>query len=125
MNAESPTYKRIPRATVEIHAREEKFASRVMGGKALFNEREERFTFVENEKRKKRSKLLLATPHATLRLRESGIFSVSIVFEHNEKYVSESLLAEVRDLVKKAKAEALKQKPKNNEEVRGTAESAS
>lgn len=125
MNADSPTYKTIPRATVEIHAREEKIGSRVMGGKALFNEHEERFTFVENEKRKKRSKLILATPHATLRLRESGFFSMSIVFEHDEKYVSEALLSEVRDLVKKAKAEATKQKPKKDEEVRGTEQPAS
>lgn len=96
-----------------------------MGGKALFNEYEERFTFVENEKRKKRSKLLLATPHATLRLRESGIFSISITFEHDEKYVSASLLSEVRELVKKAKMEASKQqKAKKDEEVRATAEPA-
>jgi len=105
------TYTKIPKCNVELHAREAQYASRVMGGKGLFNQAEARFTFVENPKRGKRSKLISATEHATLRRRENGAFSMSFVFEDG-RYIAETLISECRTLAKRAK-EHLDKEAKN------------
>lgn len=120
MQEQAEIFTKVSPVNLEVHSRDDKFQFRVMGGKGLFNSQEQRFTFVENPKRGKKSKLVRATPHATLRLRENGNFSISIVFEGDEKYVDSTLLSEVRELVKASKAEieenAKKEKTKNAKE---------
>ena len=104
---ETQIYTKIPSVNLEIHARNQKIASRVMGGKALYNDRESRFTFVENERRKRRSRLITTTDHATLRRRDNGTFSITLTFTDDEKRLSSSLTSELRHLLLHARSLSL------------------
>lgn len=92
----------IKAANVDLYHRDEVYQNRVMNGKALYNQSQNHLSFVENPPRKNRSKLILASGHASLRRRTNGSFSINIVFEKDEKYVKEALISEVRGLVNAA-----------------------
>ncbi len=95
-------FKQLPPTDVEVFATREQINGRVMCGKALYTGEQDRFAFVENPPRVKRSKLVLASSHASLRKRANGDFSINVVFTAGEKYIKESLINEVRGLVKAA-----------------------
>ena len=95
------------RKNVSVYSRTPVASGKIMSGRALFSQEEERFAFVENPKRTNRSKLVLASGHASLRARQDGTYSINVVFTPKERYVKESLISEVRDLSNAAIAHAL------------------
>lgn len=92
------TFHELGKNDVSVYARNEIQSGKLMSGRAIYNLGEHRFSFVENPPRTRRSKLIRASGHASLRRRHDGSYSINIVFKRDEKYVRDSLLSEVRAL---------------------------
>ena len=102
MQSNNNKLSKIPQVSLEVYHRTESIPNRVLNGKALYSLDNNRFSFVENPPRAARSKLILASGHASLRRRHNGKFSINIVFERQEKYLKETILNEIRGLVQAA-----------------------
>lgn len=88
----------------------------VLRGKALLNECEQRFTFIQNEPRGKRSVEIGRSDHSRIVRRPDGLYTLTFRFDAKERYVRELLLSEVRSMVKMAEADLKKQSEKKNKE---------
>ena len=75
---------------------------RVLRGRALLNQSESRFTFVQNEPTRVRSKQVYRTEHSRLVRRPDGKYTLTLRFDAGEKYVVSALQAEVRNAAKMA-----------------------
>ena len=106
MDTQVTNFRKFTDLNVEFHTNRPEVSGRIMSGRALFTQQEDRVTFVEAPPRANRSKLILASNHASLRRRHNGKYSINIVFGHNEKWVKEQLLAEVRGLASAASKDA-------------------
>lgn len=75
----------------------------LLHGKALLNETESRFIFMQNKPRGPRSIEVGRSEHCRLVRRPDGLYTLTFRFDSNEKYVSEQLLTELRNIVRVAK----------------------
>ena len=91
---------KIDAVSVEMHTRAEQMVpSRILRGRALYNEEDIRLTFVQNESRPNRSKEILRTAHSRCVLRPDGKYTLTFRFEGNEHLLRETLISEVRTVV--------------------------
>ena len=91
---------KIDAVSVEMHTRAEQMVpSRILRGRALYNEEDVRLTFVQNESRPNRSKEILRTAHSRCVLRPDGKYTLTFRFEGNEYLLRETLISEVRTVV--------------------------
>ena len=76
---------------------------RVMRGKALLDEECADFNFVENGPRGPRSIEIGRTTHSRFVRRPDGAYTITLRCTGTEKYLRESLVAEIGDIVKSIK----------------------
>lgn len=91
---------------------------RVMRGKALFDDEASDFKFVENEPRGPRSQEVGRTNHSRFVRRPDGNYTITLRCNGNEKYLQETLVAEVREIVKSIKLDISMEKSKEKKEVK-------
>lgn len=90
--------------TVSMQTQEQKNMT-VLRGKALLNECEQRFTFIQNKPRGKRSVEIGRSDHSRMVRRPDGLYTLTFRFDVKERFLKEQLLSEVRGLVKLADAD--------------------
>lgn len=95
--------------TVSMQTQEQKNMT-VLRGKALLNECEQRFTFIQNKPRGKRSVEIGRSDHSRIVRRPDGLYTLTFRFSANEKFLKELLLSEIREVVKLAKEDSETQK---------------
>lgn len=83
---------------------------RVMRGKGLYDAAAEDFKFVENAPRGARSVEVGRTAHSRFVRRPDGLYTLTFRFDADSKFLRESLVAEVSEIVKIVKADAAVQK---------------
>lgn len=77
----------------------------LLRGKALLNEDESRLTFIQNTPRGARSVEVGRSGHSRIVRRPDGLYTLTFRFDVKEKFLKESLLAEIREVVKLAEAD--------------------
>lgn len=91
---------KIDAVSVEMHTRAEQMVpSRILRGRALYNEEDVRLTFVQNESRPNRSKEVGRTAHGRCVLRPDGKYTLTFRFGDDETYLRERLISEVRTII--------------------------
>jgi hypothetical protein len=73
---------------------------RIMRGKALLDSGDKRITFVENEPRGPRSVEIGRTGHSRYVRRPDGHYTITFRVDARTKYLTETLVAEVREVCK-------------------------
>ena len=73
---------------------------RTRRGHAVMNEKDSQLIFVEESPRMVRSKELAKTEHGRIRVRDDGGYYMSFRFGIGEKYIKETLLSELRRMVR-------------------------
>lgn len=98
-------YSKLTDMSVEMQTQEKKNMT-VLRGKALLNEEESRLMFVQNTPRGARSVEVGRSGHSRIVRRPDGNYTLTFRFNVEEKYLKESLLSEIRAVVKMAEADA-------------------
>lgn len=112
------TYSKLTDMSVEMQSQTKRDMT-LLHGKAVLNESEKRFTFLQNPPRGKRSTEVGRTMHGRMVRRNDGLYTLTFrMIDMNEKYISESLISEVRNIVKIAKNDQEAQKLKEAEEFK-------
>lgn len=115
------TYSKLTDMSVELQSQEQRNMV-LLRGKAVLNETEKRFTFLQNPPRGKNSVEVGRTSHGRMVRRNDGLYTLTFrMINIDEKYIGESLLAEVRNIVKLAKTDAETQKAKELKQKKETA----
>ena len=102
-------YSKMDGMSVEMQTQEEKNMT-LLRGKALLNEDESRLTFVQNAPRGARSVEVGRSGHSRMVRRPDGLYTLTFRFNASEKYLKESLISEIREVVKLAESDMLVQK---------------
>lgn len=90
-------YDKIEGVDVGVIHREESYVHTLMRGRGVYMPLEEKFLFVENKPRGPKSRMLGTTNHAKYRVRPDGTYGISLIFDPKEKFMPETLIAEVRE----------------------------
>lgn len=98
-------YSKLTDMSVEMQTQEKKNMT-VLRGKALLNEEESRLMFVQNAPRGARSVEVGRSGHSRIVRRPDGLYTLTFRFDVGEKFLKESLLSEIREVVKMAEADA-------------------
>ena len=102
-------YSKMDGMSIEMQSQQEKNMT-LLRGKALLNEEEKRLMFVQNTPRGARSTEVGRSAHSRIVRRPDGLYTLTFRFSANEKFLKESLLSEIREVVKLAKEDSEKQK---------------
>ncbi len=78
----------------------------MLHGKALVNKESRHMTFIQNSPRGPRSSEVCRTDHGRVVRRPDGKYTLTIRFDGEEKYLGETLMAELRNVVRMVKADA-------------------
>lgn len=92
---------------------------RVMRGKALLDAAALDFKFVENEPRGARSVEVGRTPHSRFVRRPDGLYTVTFRIDPGMRWLGESMVAEMRDIVKVLAADHRRQQREKREKKGG------
>lgn len=101
--------------TVSMQTQEQRNMT-VLRGKALLNECEQRFTFIQNAPRGARSVEIGRSDHSRIVRRPDGLYTLTFRFDARERFLKELLLSEVRSVVRLAAADLKKQSEKKKRE---------
>lgn len=104
MEKDDFVYTKLQGMSIEMQTQERRNMV-VLRGKALLNEVEQRLMFVQNAKRGARSVEVWRCAHSRMVRRPDGKYTLTVRFAHDEKYVREKLIAEVREMVNRAGAD--------------------
>lgn len=91
-------YSKLTDMSVEMQSQQEKNMC-VLRGRVLLNEIESRLLFIQNSPRGKRSVEVDRGDHCRMVRRPDGCYTLTLRFNAEEKYVRETLIAEVRNMV--------------------------
>ena len=102
---------------VTLHKRQEELDRQIVGGKLLLWKASKEVTFVQNAPRGARSVEIHRTAHARLVRLKDGKYSVRTRFAASERQVGFQLIAEMREICKKAAEdeEVLKRRAKEED----------
>lgn len=89
---------------------------KVLRGKILFNENEGETTFAQAQPRGARSVEVGRTSHSRFVRRPDGLYTITLRVSAGERYLRESLIAEVRDIACAIQLDAKALKERENEE---------
>lgn len=84
---------------VSIYANGDQIDGRLLRGRAVYNEPDQRLTIVENSPRTKRSVEVGRGAHGRCVRRPDGNYTYTFHFTLKEKYLVQTLQAELRDVV--------------------------
>lgn len=104
METQEFNYARLTGMSVEMQTQEQRNMV-LLRGKALLNEEESRLTFIQNTPRGARSVEVGRSGHSRIVRRPDGLYTLTFRFDVKEKFLKESLLAEIREVVKLAEAD--------------------
>lgn len=102
MQNEKFIYSKLTDMSVEMQTQESKNMC-LLRGKALLNESESRLMFVQNPPRGARSVEVGRSMHSRIVRRPDGMYTLTFRFSADEKFVKESLIGEIREVVTLAK----------------------
>lgn len=89
---------------VKVHAKKGKqIPHHLLRGRALLNPEDYEMTFVENNPRGARSVEVGRTPHSRFVKRPDGAYTLTLRFRHDEKYIKEVLISEIRNALQQIK----------------------
>lgn len=97
-------YEKLTDMSVELNTQPERNMC-VLRGRALLNENESRFSFVQNPPRGARSVEVGRTAHSRYVRRPDGLYTLTVRFDAGEKMLLPALLSEMRAVVKGAIAD--------------------
>lgn len=115
--------RRLENATITAQMQDEA-ELKFMRGKALINVARREMTFVENPPRLNRSVEVGRTMHARFVRRPDKNYTVTFRVSGEEKYLSEGLVAEIREIAKVIRADAASVKAAEAARARKEAENA-
>ena len=115
--------RRLENATITAQIQDEA-ELKFMRGKALINVARREMTFVENPPRLNRSVEVGRTMHARFVRRPDKNYTVTFRVSGEEKYLSEGLVAEIREIAKVIRADAASVKAAEAARARKEAENA-
>lgn len=104
METQEFNYARLTGMSVEMQTQKQRNMV-LLRGKALLNEDESRLTFIQNTPRGARSVEVGRSGHSRIVRRPDGLYTLTFRFDVKEKFLKESLLAEIREVVKLAEAD--------------------
>lgn len=100
METNEKKHSRFSDYNVEMFTREENPANKLLRGRALLAPAKSELTFIENDEKRKGNKEVHRTLHSRTVIREDGTYTTTFRgYSIEEKYLVETLLAEMRDTV--------------------------
>ena len=95
----TPVYKRITDICVDMYTNDNAVEKRALRGKVFLNSEKGEIAFLQNKPRGQRSVEVGRTPHSRSVRRPDGDYTVTFRINARERYLRETLLAELRSLV--------------------------